>query len=122
MDSGTASLCWKLQYIHLSLISGPSSGEGLKGGPNAFIPVASGGPIPRDAKVVVLMKSNTPGQKPTFVKLEPVTKPIVRTVPAEFSRAVAMARRKDRFNGSPSSERVTRKRRVIPPIEKKDKV
>ncbi|VDD95325.1 unnamed protein product [Enterobius vermicularis] len=88
---------------------------------NKFVPVTSGGPIPRDAKVVVLMKSNTPGEKPTFVKLEPVTPPVIRTVPAEFSRAVAMARRKDRINNTPPPEKPTRKRRIIPPITKKDK-
>uniref|UniRef100_A0A0N5AFQ4 C2H2-type domain-containing protein n=1 Tax=Syphacia muris TaxID=451379 RepID=A0A0N5AFQ4_9BILA len=93
----------------------------ISSGSNKFVPVTSGGPIPRDAKVVVLMKSNAPGEKPTFVKLEPVTPPIVRTVPAEFSRAIAMARRKDRINNILPPEKPIRKRRIIPPITKKDK-
>lgn len=80
---------------------------------------SAGGSIPPEAKVVVLMKSNAPGEKPTFVKLEPVAPaPTSRTVRTEFTRALTSARK----SGSATPQPPKRKRRMIPPIVKKDHV
>uniref|UniRef100_A0A915BKB3 C2H2-type domain-containing protein n=1 Tax=Parascaris univalens TaxID=6257 RepID=A0A915BKB3_PARUN len=78
---------------------------------------SAGGSVQPEAKVVVLMKSNAPGEKPTFVKLEPVTPaPTSRTVRTEFTRALTSARK----SGSATPQPPKRKRRMIPPIVKKD--
>ncbi|KHN86285.1 hypothetical protein Tcan_13165 [Toxocara canis] len=75
-----------------------------------------GGAVASDAKVVVLMKSNASGGKPTFVKLEPVAPVTSRSVRAEFARALTTARK----SGDGASQAPKRKRRMIPPIIKKD--
>lgn len=79
-----------------------------------FTPIGANGPIPPDAKVVMLMKPRAPGERPTFVKLEPViNKPGVGNTmaPSQLSNVRAVS--------TVPEQRQLRKRRILPPIEKK---
>lgn len=77
---------------------------------------ASRGTIPPHAKVMMLMKSNTPGEKPRLVKLEPVDNPSK----PDFRFAFETLRKCVKKNTSLQIPR-TRKRRIIQPVVKKNK-
>uniref|UniRef100_A0A915PM39 C2H2-type domain-containing protein n=1 Tax=Setaria digitata TaxID=48799 RepID=A0A915PM39_9BILA len=72
--------------------------------------------LPPHAKVMMLMKSNTPGEKPRLVKLEPVENPSK----PDFRFAFETLRKCVKKNTHLQVPR-TRKRRIIQPVVKKNK-
>ncbi|KAL4002280.1 hypothetical protein ACH3XW_2800 [Acanthocheilonema viteae] len=72
--------------------------------------------LPPHAKVMMLMKSNTPGEKPRLVKLEPVENPSK----PDFRFAFETLRKCVKKSTPPQIPR-TRKRRIIQPVMKKNK-
>lgn len=73
--------------------------------------------LPPHAKVMMLMKSNTPGEKPRLVKLEPVENPSKPDFRFAFETL-----RKCVKKSTPLQVPRTRKRRIIQPVVKKNKV
>ncbi|CAG9532346.1 unnamed protein product [Cercopithifilaria johnstoni] len=72
--------------------------------------------LPPHAKVMMLMKSNTPGEKPRLVKLEPVENPSKPDFRFAFETL-----RKCVKKSTPLQVPRTRKRRIIQPVMKKNK-
>ncbi|VDO47651.1 unnamed protein product, partial [Onchocerca flexuosa] len=72
--------------------------------------------LPPHAKVMMLMKSNTPGEKPRLVKLEPVENPSKPDFRFAFETL-----RKCVKKSTPLQIPRTRKRRIIQPVVKKNK-
>uniref|UniRef100_A0A0R3RUK3 C2H2-type domain-containing protein n=1 Tax=Elaeophora elaphi TaxID=1147741 RepID=A0A0R3RUK3_9BILA len=72
--------------------------------------------IPPHAKVMMLMKSSTPGEKPRLVKLEPVENPSK----PDFRFAFETLRKCVKKSTPPQVPRI-RKRRIIQPVVKKNK-
>ncbi|VDK82388.1 unnamed protein product [Litomosoides sigmodontis] len=72
--------------------------------------------LPPHAKVMMLMKSSTPGEKPRLVKLEPVENPSKPDFRFAFETL-----RKCVKKSTPQQTPRTRKRRIIQPVLKKNK-
>ncbi|KAM3723914.1 Zinc finger transcription factor family protein [Dirofilaria immitis] len=96
-----------------------SSLEGSAGSYDAYRPGSSfttRATLPPHAKVMMLMKSNTPGEKPRLVKLEPVENPSK----PDFRFAFETLRKCVKKN-TPLQIPRTRKRRIIQPVVRKNK-